>query len=129
MSGDSSGSWTPSGSERRRAARYDIRLPVQLTFGYRGDAKVSPATTKDVSDEGAFLVTNLTLPTGSKVWLELKLELESLLELIGKARSVSVRTEGTIVRNEHHGMAVSFGRKVSFQPQEPGSGGDHGNDG
>jgi hypothetical protein len=92
-----------------------------------GKAEVSPATTKDVSNEGAFLVTNLTLPAGSKVWLELKLEINSLLELIGKANSVMVTTDGTVVRNEHHGMAVSFGRKVSFQPQEPG--GDHGDDG
>jgi hypothetical protein len=113
--------------DRRRSTRYDIRLPAQLTVDYSGRARVSPATTKDVSDEGAFLVTDLTLPTGSKIVLELRLELDSLLELIGRSHSVSVKTEGTVVRNEHHGMAVSFGRKVSFRPYNPGE--DYGHNG
>jgi len=122
--GEGGGDLDPQDLERRRSARYDIRLPAQVTFDYRGSTKVTPATTKDVSDEGAFLVTNLVLPTGTKVALSLRLELDSLLELIGKASSVSVRTDGTVVRNEHHGLAVRFGRKMSFQPQETEK--DHG---
>ena len=114
-------------SERRRTIRYDIRLPVQLAYDDVRGLNVAPATTKDVSDEGAFLVTNLLLPKGTRVELELQLELDSLLKLIGNDRTISVKTAGTVVRNEHHGLAVTFGRKVSFLPKP--TGGSDGNDG
>lgn len=110
----------PEGSDRRRTVRYDIRLPVELAFDNRDGPTVATATTKDVSDEGAFLVTDLLLPAGTRVQLELQIELDTLLRLIGRERRISVKTNGTVVRNEHHGLAVTFGRKVSFRPQTSG---------
>lgn len=104
-------------ADRRRAMRYDIRLPVELTFSRGGNPAVITARTKDVSDEGAFLVTNTLLPPGTHVDLELQLQIDGLLRLIGSDRIVHISTDGTVVRNEHHGLAVTFGRTVSLRPK------------
>lgn len=104
-------------AEKRHAARYDLRLPVELTFTRDGSTATIRAATKDVSDQGAFVITEQLLPAGTKVSLELELSVDRLLKMIGSDGAVRVVTDGTVIRNEHHGLAVSFAKSVTFRSQ------------
>lgn len=103
------------GDERRRSPRYDIRAVVTLTYTRNQHPCTLSASTKDVSIRGAFVVSDTTIPAGTPIGLELHLEIDGLPRLIGTDRRVQIVTDGTVVRNEHHGFATSFSRNISFR--------------
>jgi len=88
----------PDRSDRRRAARFQIAIPVELEGG--------TGTTRDVSLSGVFFETDQSFAPGEEIRLAL------LLERASPTRPVRLQCEGRIVRvtrfDGRIGVAVAF---------------------
>lgn len=88
----------PDRSDRRRAARFQIAIPVELEGG--------TGTTRDVSLLGVFFETEQSFAPGEEISLAL------LLERVSPGRPVRLECEGRIVRvtrfDGRIGVAVAF---------------------
>src|SRR5208337_3300930 len=88
----------PNRSDRRRAARFQIAIPVELEGG--------TGTTRDVSLSGVFFETEQSFAPGEEISLAL------LLERVSPGRPVRLECEGRIVRvtrfDGRIGVAVAF---------------------
>ena len=93
--------------ERRKFERFQLRLPGKIeTVAIRRRKETSELFTDDVSAGGAFFPTDHPLPLGTQVQLQLILANERIRQLTGEEGCM--RLEGTVVRSEPTGMAISF---------------------
>lgn len=93
--------------ELRKGIRY--RLTAAAVFAWEGPQRLllAEGVTRDISLTGAFILTLNSPPVGTAIHLDVM-----LLPLQGGARSVSMKTEATVIRVEHanggEGFAVAI---------------------
>ncbi len=72
------------------------------------------AETKDISSHGAFFLTEELLEEDAKLDIELLLSMEKLLELLREKKQIKILIQGTVIRSNPDGIAVSFGRRYQI---------------
>jgi hypothetical protein len=92
--------------ERRTYERFRLALPARVGVVSSGREEVFEARTRDISASGAFLLTTARCPAGSKVQLELAVQSKRIAQLTGA--QCCIKVEGTVVRFDPEGIAVSF---------------------
>lgn len=99
-------------SEKRRKERVPLVLQASLSVDSESDT-ISPLNclTNNICASGAFFHTNMPMPVGTEMDIDLVLPLDELKKLEGK--STKVKVSGMVVRTEEKGMAINFkGLKV-----------------
>jgi hypothetical protein len=101
--------------ERRKIERLDMRTPARIEVVAKGGTKISlQAETKDISSRGAFFITENPIEKDAKLDIELILSMEKLQKLLEGNQQIRIRIQGTVIRNDPDGIAVSFGRKYQI---------------
>ena len=109
---------TITDSERRRAARFDLDLPADLTVtSAEGDTRFLELLTRDVCAGGAYLRTGDPLPPDTEVEINLRVPLDRIEGMHGK--HTHVRAIGQVVRAQQGGMAVRFDVSYQLLPVRP----------
>jgi len=104
-------------SDRRKMERFDLKLPTK--FFWTGKGKVQESielVTSNVCAGGAYLMTNSPLPIGTHVKADITLILNRSHEL--RSRRSIIKLSGDVIRKDHQGMAIRFGRKYKILPQQ-----------
>ena len=101
-----------TGENRRVNERFELSFPATLTFGQDGAS--AELTTRDISAGGAFLHSSQVFTEGTRVKIEIVLSNETLKKLTGYESCVKV--QGTVVRSEPGGVAVSFDGEETIIP-------------
>ncbi len=105
-----------SGTERRRAPRSFVALPVTLAIGDPSDTATAPARVQDVSLSGVRCITTRPIGVMTQVGLTLVIPGAPGAELSGTGADASISCRGAVVRS----------RKLDAAPSEsdpPGSDG------
>lgn len=92
--------------ERRKYERFLLRLPSKIEVVTSGKQGVLDLLTSDVCAGGAFFHTAERIPEGAGVKVRLVVASERIKELTGAQGLIKV--DGTVVRCNAKGMAVSF---------------------
>jgi hypothetical protein len=92
--------------ERRMYERFQLALPARLEVVSSGREEVFEARTRNISANGAFLLTTARWPAGSKIRVELAVRSKRIAQLTGAQGLIKV--EGTVVRSDPEGIAISF---------------------
>ena len=105
--------------EKRKIERYDLHIPthVEVASDQNGPEELD-VLTRDISAEGAFLLTDRAVAEGKTVKLEMTLQFEALAEHFGKHQPVRVLLEGTVLRRQEGGIAVRFGKNYRFVSED-----------
>ncbi|MBN1837421.1 MAG: PilZ domain-containing protein [Spirochaetales bacterium] len=103
--------------ERRKLERFLLRLPAKVVSP-SAEEEPCRVETRDVSADGAFLVTKLPLEAGASVTVELELPVDRFKQLLEQGRDVTLRINGVVVRSETDGVAVRFQKKYEIVPVE-----------
>ena len=101
--------------ERRRVERFDLNLQtfVSVEAQLAGGEPVV-LNTRDISTNGAFVLTGQPLAAGTKVNLDMILKLDDSPKQGGK--KAIVRVTGTVLRIDDYGMAVGFDADSKILP-------------
>jgi len=103
--------------ERTQFERFDLELHARIEVEAPGSkTEAFSLKTTNISSDGAFFRTPKPLSKGTKVKLNLILEIEKLKKLIGSQCHIKVR--GTVVRSDEKGMGVRFQRNWKMIPFE-----------
>jgi hypothetical protein len=106
--------------EKRRARRFDLTLPVQVTaVGERKSCRT--VRTRDISSTGLFIEFDERVQTGTKVEM-----LVTLPKEITQVGAVQIRCVGRVVRvdygsHDRMGVAVTIDRYEFARAAEAGS--------
>ena len=101
--------------ERRKIQRIELHTPARIQAVAEDGKKISlQAETKDISSHGAFFVTEEPIQENAKLDIELLLSMEKLLELLKGKKQIRILIQGTVVRSDPDGIAVSFGRRYQI---------------
>ena len=101
--------------EKRAVERFDLNLEAYVATA--GDLpKVHPQRlmTRDVSMNGAYLLTKKPLPIGTKVKVDVILSLESLPP--SQTQKALIKASGAVMRTDGDGMAIRFDENSKFLP-------------
>jgi hypothetical protein len=102
--------------EKRKLTRFTLQVPAKIEVVRSDDkSETLDLRTSNICAGGAFFPTQQTLPRGTDVKLALRLPLDRLKDLVDFKR-VSVEVDGTVVRSESKGMAISFSRHYQIVP-------------
>ena len=93
------------GSIRRRSERLPLDLDVNILSQLSGDT----IKTKDISTDGAYLLTESPINPGSEIDIEISLPMNELDYFSGEG--VVLRTSGRVVHSDEQGTAVEFSKK------------------
>ena len=101
--------------EKRKVERFNLELEAFITSpGKAGQADMGNLVTRDVSMNGAFLVTDAPLPVGSKISVDM------ILTLAGKEKQNTqqawIKASGKVLRTDRQGMAVAFDDRSRILP-------------
>jgi c-di-GMP-binding flagellar brake protein YcgR len=96
--------------ERRGYERFRLALPARLEVVSSGKEEVLEARSRDISASGAFLFTTAACSVGSKVRLDLVVRSKRIAQLTNAEGHIKI--EGTVVRCNREGMAISFDHGV-----------------
>ena len=91
---------TITDQNRRVLGRFDLRLLSRVKKLLDGD-ETRELFTRDISSDGAFLLTDDPLPVDTSLSLTLYL-------LVGQSLKSKITVEGKVIRTEECGMAVRF---------------------
>ncbi|MEN8134138.1 MAG: PilZ domain-containing protein [Thermodesulfobacteriota bacterium] len=94
--------------ERRMTGRHNIPLRAIVSFT---DATTREFKTLNISDDGAFLISDHAKPKGTRVFMSLFVE-NRPGKLINNRTMVNL--EGTVRRSTSNGMAVYFDHRHRF---------------
>jgi hypothetical protein len=101
--------------EKRQVERFDLKLEA---FVVRSEdapqAESHHLTTRDVSMNGAFLLTKQPLPLGTKVKVDVILSMEGAKHQ--KMRKALIKAFGEVLRTDGEGMAIGFDENSRFMP-------------
>lgn len=101
-------------ANKRNIERFDLDLKAFVSvITDTAESKSITMQTRDISANGAYLLTKLPLPVGSRVKVDMVLSLDELKKLGGKAL---IKTMGTVLRKEAGGMAICFNRNAKILP-------------
>ena len=89
---------------RRRIERFSMSIPSKVS-SIMHDYSDQELTTTNISAGGVFFETGQTYPVGTEVTLNISLDFGGMKA--GQSQS-RFRVEGTVVRTETNGMAISF---------------------
>ena len=102
-------------TDARRAERYDLELPAQLTINNQpANVILLEAHTTDVSAGGAFFRTPETFSIGTPVHVEMILPLDRLKKM--RARRARILVTGAVIRKNGSGMAICFDEEFQLRP-------------
>ncbi len=101
--------------EKRKVERFNLQLEAFISLpGETGRGDMGNLMTRDVSMNGAFLVTDAPLPVGSKV------NVDMVLTLAGKEKQNTqqawIKASGKVLRADNQGMAVAFDDRSRILP-------------
>ncbi|MGD8522881.1 MAG: PilZ domain-containing protein [Desulfobacterales bacterium] len=101
--------------EKRQVERFALKLEAYVV---RSDdaptAESHRLTTRDVSMNGAYLLTSQPLPLGTKVKIDVILSMEGVKQQ--KMRKALIKAFGEVLRTDGEGMAVEFYENSKFMP-------------
>jgi hypothetical protein len=101
--------------EKRKIQRLELRTPARIEGVRKSGKKISlQAETKDISSHGAFFITKHGIEEKVTLDIELVLSMKKFQQLLGRKGQVRIQLQGTVVRNEPEGIAVSFSRKYKM---------------
>ena len=100
--------------EKRMLERFNLGLPSQLTVGEGEDQQIHDLLTRDISSDGAYFHTDLPLPVGTFVRIDLVISLDELKKL--ESRKTLIKVSGSVIRSEEKGMAVGFDKDYHIRP-------------
>jgi hypothetical protein len=101
--------------EKRKIQRIELRTPARIKAVAKDGTKSSlQVETRDISSHGAFFLTEELFDENAKLDIELLLSMEKLLELLREKKQIKILIQGTVVRSEPDGIAVSFGKRYQI---------------
>ena len=103
-------------TEQRKQERFPLAVPANLTVTEGRKSVTLQLQTRDISSSGAFLETQALVRAGTRVKVELFLNVKTLLELIRANTGARVRVGGRVVRSTEEGLAVEFARGFGIRP-------------
>ncbi len=103
-----------SGADNRRLERFNLGLPSQILVGVGRDQQIIDLFTRDISSDGAFFHTEIPLPVGTAVKIDLVISLEELKKI--ESRKALIKVSGEVVRSEDKGMAICFDKDYKITP-------------
>ena len=102
--------------ERREIERYKLQVPAKIeAIGAAGKKEKLQLQTRDISANGAFFTSEKPVSEGIHVSLELVLSMEKFQQLIGKKSKIELKINGTVIRSDPEGIAVSFDKKYKIR--------------
>lgn len=101
--------------EKRQVERFDLKLEAYVVRSDDGPTTESHhLTTRDVSMNGAYLLTRQPLPPGTKVKVDVILSMEGANQQ--KMRKALIKAFGEVLRTDSEGMAIGFDENSKFMP-------------
>ena len=101
--------------EKRKVERFDLNLEAfVLVAGESSRKKPSRLMTRDVSMNGAYLLTPEPLPIGTKVKVDVILSLGGLAP--DETQKALIQASGLVLRTDSEGMAIRFDDNSKFLP-------------
>ena len=108
--------------ERRKLERFELVAPARVVVELEsGKKKEFDLTTKDVSSDGAYLLSSQPLPEGASVKMEFLLSLDALRKLAGEKGRAKIRVKGKVIRVDSNGAAIRFASKYKITAFENGN--------
>ncbi len=102
-------------NEMRTSPRYRLSIPARLMITEPHDRReIVELRTKDICSEGAFFNTGYKLPVGTRVKLDLILNIERLVQV--KGMNSCIQLMGEILRQQTDGFAVRFDKNYEIIP-------------
>ena len=103
-------------NERRKLERFSLTLPASVSVRGRGGPHPPlPVHTRNVSAGGAYFTCKNPLPPRTRVDVRMNMH-SRVLPGQGDSRA-DIMVSGEVVRRDPGGMAVRFGRRFRFMPQ------------
>ncbi len=103
---------------KRKEERYNLKTPAKITVYDGPNASLEKAiyylTTRNVCSGGAYFPTEHNFKQGVRVDVDMNLNL-TLSPKMGKKHS-SVQLSGQIIRVDHGGIAIQFGKHYKILP-------------
>jgi hypothetical protein len=101
--------------DRRRIERFQLRVPALVVMECQsGRDEVLDLTMRDVSSDGAFLLSSSLLPEGAMVKMEFTLAIGSLGVSVRRNGRARVKVTGKVIRADGNGAAVRFGNRYKI---------------
>ncbi len=101
--------------DRRKLERFELRVPaLVIVESESGREEMLDLTTKDVSSDGAYLLSSRLLPQGATVKMEFQLALESVRRARSENGRAKVRVTGKVIRVDGDGAAIRFGSRYKL---------------
>jgi len=105
--------------EKRRAERFHLDLTAFVTASGRKSVTEPPAVTaRDVSMSGAFFLTPSPLPIGTRVDVDMILNVGD--DCVSGTRKTWIKASGAVQRVDPLGMAVRFDNDSTILPFSTG---------
>ena len=101
--------------DRRKLERFQLRVPALVVMECQsGREEVLDLTTRDVSSDGAYLLSSGLLPEGAVVKMEFMLALDSTAMSARRNGRARVRVTGKVIRADGNGAAIRFGNRYKI---------------
>ena len=101
--------------DRRKLERFELQVPaLVIVESQSGREEVLDLTTKDVSSDGAYLLSSRILPKGASVKMEFVLALDSIRKTRKENGRARVRVTGRVIRVDGDGAAIRFGNRYKI---------------
>ncbi|PIE60977.1 MAG: hypothetical protein CSA29_05670 [Desulfobacterales bacterium] len=97
-------------SDKREHPRFNLELPVNLKIGNKNSEL---SDTRNISASGALLSTELSLPVGTTLEIDVDIPVDALKTLEGENARVTLK--GRVVRVKGREKAVAFEEACEFQ--------------
>ena len=101
--------------EKRKVERFNLNLEAFVRVaGQSFPTKTSRLKTRDVSMNGAYLLTPEPLPVDTKASVDVIISLEGLAP--SETRKALIEASETVLRTDSEGMAIRFDETSRFLP-------------
>lgn len=101
--------------DRRKLERFELRVPALVVVECQsGREEVLDMTTRDVSSDGAYLLSSNLLPEGAMVKMEFVLALDSMGMSARRNGRARVMVTGKVIRADGNGAAIRFGNRYKI---------------
>lgn len=104
-----------SGMEKRTMERFGLELPARLTRADALDNEHSESMeliTSDICAGGAYFHTDVPLPVGTDVKIDIVLPIDEIKKI--KTKKALVKVTGAVLRATEDGMAICFDKNFEI---------------